>query len=83
MSITSIYKYVRKNGLLDAVHFNGFDKNPYPWMKYADGFLIPSRSEANSNVLKEATYLGTPVIFTPDVSEMATQMIEIIENSNV
>ena len=78
-----IYKNVRENRLLDAVHFNGFDKNPYLWMKYADGFLIPSRSEANSNVLKEATYLGTPVIFTSDVSEMATQMIEIIENSNV
>ena len=78
-----LYKYVRENHLLDAVHFNGFDKNPYPWMKYADGFLIPSRSEANSNVLKEATYLETPVIFTSDVSEMATQMIEIIENTNV
>ena len=77
-----IYKYVIENHLQDAVHFIGFDKNPYPWMKYADGFLIPSRSEANSNVLKEATYLETPVIFTSDVGEMATQMIQIIESTN-
>ena len=78
----SIYKYVVDNRLQNAVHLMGFDKNPYPWMKYADGFLISSRSEANSNVLKEAGYLGVPTIFTHDVSEMATRMIEIIENSN-
>lgn len=77
-----LYKYVRNSNLLEAVHFNGFDKNPYPWIKHADSFLIPSRSEANSNVLKEATYLGTPTINTSDVSEMVTQMIVIIENSN-
>ena len=78
----SIYKYVEDNRLQNAVHLMGFDKNPYPWMKYADGFLIPSRSEANSNVLKEAGYLGVPTIFTHDVSEMATRMIEILESSN-
>lgn len=77
-----IYHYVRENHLQNVVHFVGFDKNPYPWMKYADGFLIPSRSEANSNVLKEASYLGTPIIFTCDVSKMVTQMKEIIESAN-
>lgn len=77
-----IFEYVSENHLQNVVHFIGFDKNPYPWMKYADGFLIPSRSEANSNVLKEAAYLGTPTIFTCDVSEMAEQMNKIIENAN-
>ncbi len=77
-----LYRYVSNCNLLEAVHFNGFDKNPYPWIKHADSFLIPSRSEANSNVLKEATYLGTPTIYTSDVSEMATKMINIIESAN-
>lgn len=72
----SIFEMVKSNGLQNTVHFVGFDSNPYKWMKYADSFIIPSRSEANSNVLKEAVYLGTPVIMTCDPNEMAQLLIE-------
>ena len=72
----SILEMVKSNGLNDIVHFIGFQDNPYQWIKYADCFIIPSRSEANSNVLKEAVYLGTPVIMTRDPNEMAQLLIE-------
>lgn len=72
----SIFEMVTSNGLQNAVHFVGFDSNPYKWMKYADCLIIPSRSEANSNVLKEAAYLGTPVINTCNPEQMAQMILE-------
>lgn len=72
----SILEKVKSNGLNDNVHFIGFQDNPYQWIKYADCFIIPSRSEANSNVLKEAVYLGTPVVMTCDPNELAQLLTE-------
>ena len=72
----SILEMVKTYDLSDKVHFIGFDQNPYKWMKFADGLIIPSRSEANSNVLKEAVYLGTPVINTSNLEQMAQMMLE-------
>lgn len=60
----SIIKYVEQNQMNNFVHFIGFEKNPYKWMRKADCFLVTSRSEANSNVLKEARYLKVPIIST-------------------
>lgn len=40
------------------------DTNPYRWMKYADCMVISSKSEASPNVLREALFLGTPVVST-------------------
>ena len=40
------------------------DDNPYRWMKNADCLVISSKSEASPNVLREALFLGTPVIST-------------------
>lgn len=72
----SILEMVISNGLQNTVHFVGFDHNPYKWMKYADCLIIPSRSEANSNVFKEAIYLGTPVINSSNPKQLAQMMIE-------
>ena len=72
----SILEMVKSNGFQNVVHFVGFDSNPYKWMKYADCLIIPSRSEANSNVLKEADYLGTPVINTCIPEQMARMILE-------
>lgn len=72
----SILEMVKSNGLQNTVHFVGFDCNPYKWMMYSDGLIIPSRSEASSNVLKEAVYLGTPVITTSNPERMAQMMLE-------
>lgn len=72
----SIVEMLKSNGLQNTVHFVGFDNNPYKWMKFADCLIIPSRSEANSNVLKEADYLRTPVIKTSNFEELAQIMLE-------
>lgn len=50
------------------------DPNPYLWMKYADCLVISSRSEASPNVLREALFLGTPVIST-DCSQTVRQLL--------
>lgn len=50
------------------------DPNPYKWMKYADCLVISSSSEASPNVLREALFLGTPVIST-DCSETVRKLL--------
>jgi glycosyltransferase involved in cell wall biosynthesis len=50
------------------------DPNPYRWMKYADCLVISSRSEASPNVLREALFIGTPVIST-DCSPTVRQLL--------
>lgn len=52
------------------------DPNPYKWMKYADCMVICSLSEASPNVLREALFLGTPVIST-DCSETVRELLPI------
>lgn len=49
------------------------DENPYRWMRYTDCLVISSKSEASPNVLREALFLGTPVVSTdcsPSVREL-------------
>lgn len=50
------------------------EPNPYKWMKYADCLVISSLSEASPNVLREALFLGTPVIST-DCSETVRELL--------
>ncbi len=51
-------------GLADAVRFAGFQRNPWPYLKYADVFVLSSRYEGLPNVLLEAMALGTPIVAT-------------------
>lgn len=44
----------------ESVHFLGYDKNPFRWVKNADCFVFPSRAEGLPNALIEASYLGVP-----------------------
>ncbi len=50
--------------LEDCVHFVGYDKNPYRWVKHSDCFVLPSRVEGLPNALVEASYLGVPCAAT-------------------
>jgi glycosyltransferase involved in cell wall biosynthesis len=52
----------QKLGLTQKVTFLGFQENPWPYLKHADLFLLPSRYEGTPNVLLEALALGTPVV---------------------
>lgn len=60
-----VYKQLQdiasESGVLDRVHCVGFKKNPYPYIRYADCFVLSSRWEGLPNVLVESLYLGTPV----------------------
>lgn len=78
----SILEMVKSYGLYYKVHFLGFDNNPYKWMKFADCLIIPSRSEANSNVYKEAVYLGIPVAYTCNPEQIAQMMLEYSKQFN-
>ena len=49
-------------GSQEKVHFEGFQSNPFGWMRHADVVIQSSRSEGLPNVLIEAAGLGTPVI---------------------
>lgn len=56
----SLLADVDKEGLEGSVHFVGYDKNPFRWVKNADCFVFPSRAEGLPNALVEASYLGVP-----------------------
>jgi glycosyltransferase involved in cell wall biosynthesis len=49
-------------GLDSAVHFAGFQQNPFTYFSHADLFVLPSRLEGMPNALLEALALGTPVV---------------------
>jgi glycosyltransferase involved in cell wall biosynthesis len=49
-------------GLTGAVHFAGFQPNPYPYFKHADLFVLPSRFEGLPLVVLEALAVGTSVV---------------------
>jgi glycosyltransferase involved in cell wall biosynthesis len=51
-------------GIECAVAFPGFQKNPWPYMKHADLFVLGSRFEGLPNALLEALALGTSVVAT-------------------
>lgn len=59
-----LIKLVNDLGIRDKVHFQGYSEKPYVWMKYADVFVMPSRTEGLPNALLEAMYIGTPVVAT-------------------
>lgn len=48
----------------DVIIFEGRKNNPYPYMKYADIFVLVSDYEAYGMVLTESIITGTPVIST-------------------
>lgn len=59
------YKHqVKLNKLEHIVLFLGEQKNPYPYMKNADVFIMSSNFEGFPMTLKEALILGTPCITT-------------------
>lgn len=69
----NIFKFVKECGLENFVHFIGFVENPYPWVKNANCFVLPSRVEGLPNSLVDAMLLRIPVVATsciPMISRM-------------
>ena len=67
-------KLTEDYGLENVITFYGNQSNPYPYMKNADLFLLPSYHEAAPMVFDEAACLGVPVLATATTStdEMIT-----------
>jgi len=65
-------------GLKESVHFLGEKENPFPELKRADLFVLPSRSEGFPNVLLEAMGLGRAVL----AADCETGPSEIIDGVN-
>lgn len=53
-----------KYGLEKEITYLGEKKNPYPYMKNADLFVLVSDSESSSIVLNESLIIGTPLVST-------------------
>lgn len=70
-----IKAYLVSNDLIENVHFVGFQENPYPWVKNADCFVLPSRIEGLPNALVDAMVLRKPVVATTCIP-MISRMIE-------
>lgn len=60
----SLKRLCKELKLQGSVHFLGFRKPPYPYVKASDIFVSTSRSEAASLVICEAMALGIPVVAT-------------------
>lgn len=63
---------VRELGISDSVLMAGQRKNPYPALKRADLFVLPSTHEGQPVVVQEAMTLGVPVAaaYTPGTAEL-------------
>ncbi len=60
----SIEKVAKRIGVEEDISYEGSQENPYTYMKHADVFVLPSRSEGLSNVLIEALICGTNIVAT-------------------
>ena len=77
----AIEEYVdlkKKLNLEPFVYFVGEKQNPFPYIKFGDIFVLPSRSEGFPNVLLEAMALNKAVI----ASNCKTGPNEIIDGEN-
>lgn len=55
---------IKNLNLEKVVYFEGFQSNPYKFVKAANVFVLSSIYEGLPNVLQEAMYLGKPVVAT-------------------
>lgn len=61
---TQLKRQAVELGVDHAVAFAGFRKNPWPYVKHADLFVLASRFEGLPNALLEVLALGAPVVAT-------------------
>ena len=60
--------YVWIDALSNYITFLGYKENPYPYFKYCDVFVLPSRMEGFPNVVLEAMCFNKPVAATTCVN---------------
>lgn len=62
--LSKLKQLVKEKGLDKKVIFEGYKKNPYPYIQNADCFVLSSKYEAYPMVTIESLALNTPVITT-------------------
>lgn len=70
------YALAREKNLINFVHFEGMQDNPYVWMQYCDCFVMPSRLEGLPNAVVEAMILKKPVAVTECIPFMKDMVID-------
>ncbi len=55
---------IKENGVEDIVKIVGIKTNPYPYMSYADAFVLTSQYEGYGMTVKEAQILNCPTLVT-------------------
>lgn len=69
-----VEEMIKEKEMTDFIEMVGLKKNPFPYLKNADVFLLPSYHEAAPMVFGECWALGIPVISTETSS--AREMVE-------
>ena len=59
-----LQNFIKLNNLSKRVKIIGYKKNPYPYIKQADAFILSSKFEGLPNVLLESQYLKKIIIST-------------------
>ena len=81
----ALKKQIKECNLEDHIFLVGNKENPYPYLKNASAFILPSFNEASPMVYGECAVLGIPIITTNTCS--AVEMVEkrnwgiVVENS--
>ncbi len=60
--IRQLRSYVEKSGFAECVYIRSEEHVFWPMLKYTDIFLRPTRSEGDSSSIREAIWLGVPVV---------------------
>jgi CDP-glycerol glycerophosphotransferase len=59
-----LHQVVRETGVEDCVHLLGYRKNPYPYLRKANCFVLSSNHEGQPMTLLEALVLDKPIVAT-------------------
>lgn len=83
--LLNIRKMAQRSAFSDRIIFVGEKKNPFPYLKSASVFALPSLNEGIPNALAEALICGCPVVATNcptgprELLCNETSMIDVIE----
>ncbi|MDD3187021.1 MAG: glycosyltransferase [Bacilli bacterium] len=78
-----LLELIKAYDLENNIRLLGEKDNPYPFLKIADLFILPSKSEAYPTVVIESLMCGTPVLSTNtiSISEMLNESYGFITNN--